>query len=775
VSVDSLQTPLSALIARLRSCASTSGDSEAPAAILWPDPSSQWLPLLDSLLEALPELVVLGDHDPEKRTGPAIWVRCVIDGTLAEPELPADRPPIVLMPGVARQQLRAGEDCPDWLQPLVELMWRGSLWLQQGGRDWTVPAFLSTTQGLGLDVARDEQTKAALMRALPEVAATPIVQLQGRRLEAEDFDRLLAGDVVRDVLRWMGDPGATRARMNDGSWGAFVSRCREELGFAPDEQADVDAGVLLGLGEGAWKTVWDRFCESPSSYPGIEQLLSRSQPSGTLPFRREPWPNINESDETELRQALSEIPALGHEAACLHIEELDDRHAERRDWVWARIERAPLAMVLEPLRRLAGVVQRKVAGSSLDEIASDYTDRGWLADQATWQCMAACTVAHQSLIAKVVQHLVTPWLDDSARVLQRVLENEALPSPLEQGVVEADEDGCILFADGLRYDLGRRLADRLEAAGLRAKLRTRWTAAPTVTATAKPAVTPVANLVRGNELREDFGAELAPEGRAADARNLRNAMQAAGYQILGSDTFDVPENSPARGWLETGEIDELGHKLGSLLARQLDDEVERLANRINGLFEAGWESVRVVTDHGWLLVPGGLPRVDLPKHLTASRWARCAVISGDSHADAPRFPWTWDATHSFAYAPGIACFNKSDEYAHGGLSIQECLTPDLYVERGESKGTRVTIDAISWKGMRCYVDASVRGSDITADLRLAKANGASVVATPKAIEDGEVRLVLDGDEHEDDDLVLVLLDSEGTILAQRATKVGVDS
>jgi hypothetical protein len=57
--------------------------------------------------------------------------------------------------------------------------------------------------------------------------------------------------------------------------------------------------------------------------------------------------------------------------------------------------------------------------------------------------------------------------------------------------------------------------------------------------------------------------------------------------------------------------------------------------RIQNLLTAGWSSVRVVTDHGWLYCPGGLPKAALPKHLTESRWSRCVAIKGDSEVSVP--------------------------------------------------------------------------------------------------------------------------------------------
>jgi hypothetical protein len=46
------------------------------------------------------------------------------------------------MPHVSRQTLRAVEECPDALKPLVELQYRGVVWTQKNGKDWTLEAFL---------------------------------------------------------------------------------------------------------------------------------------------------------------------------------------------------------------------------------------------------------------------------------------------------------------------------------------------------------------------------------------------------------------------------------------------------------------------------------------------------------------------------------------------------------------------------------------------------------------------------------------------------------
>ena len=183
-------------------------DAVAPCAVLWADPDSQWLPLLSQLRDTLPQLLVHGEHAPVDRTGSAIWLRSVVDKAIPDAHVPEDATPILYLPGVNRRELRAEAECRDELKPLVELQYRGTCWTQKNGRDWTVEAFLvSSDGGLALDVARDAATRSAMLGALAELAAEPIERLRAKRLEREDFDRLLTEDLPRDVLRWLNESG----------------------------------------------------------------------------------------------------------------------------------------------------------------------------------------------------------------------------------------------------------------------------------------------------------------------------------------------------------------------------------------------------------------------------------------------------------------------------------------------------------------------------------------------------------------------------------------
>jgi len=168
-------------------------DMVAPAAILWTDADSQWEPLVSQLRQLMPELLLLGEYKPDEKTGPAIWLRCVIERSLPDIDLPEDAIPIIYVPNVSRQTLRAVEECPDSLKPLVELQYRGAVWTQRNGRDWTVEAFLvSKDGGLGLDVSKDRHTRHAMIGAL------------------------------RDLLVWINSPSEIQEQWDENKWTALA-------------------------------------------------------------------------------------------------------------------------------------------------------------------------------------------------------------------------------------------------------------------------------------------------------------------------------------------------------------------------------------------------------------------------------------------------------------------------------------------------------------------------------------------------------------------------
>jgi len=753
------------------------GVEEAPSAVLWTDGEAQWQPLLAVLRRRMPQLLTLGAFDPAIQQGPAIWIRAVLAGELVGPVLPKDTTPIVYLPGVSRHELRAGEKCPILLQPLVELQFSGAVWTQRNGKDWTVEAFLLSEDGLGLDLARDTRTRQSMMAALARLAETPLSYLVGKRLDADHFDRLMVGDQPRDLLTWMSDPATAKSEWEAGRWQAFRSQSKRDYGFDPESEGELVAGERMGLRkEKSWRALWERYCESPGLYPGIPDLLTRAKPSGLLVFDGDAWPDENEKAESALRSTLAGLGSVPADVARKRVLAAESEHAPRRDWVWARLGRSPLAKALEPLAVLARGTSSHVGGESPQELASAYVETGHRVDLAVLDALASVRSAvDERAVQEAVRAMYLAWADASAKLLQELLARQPIEASPVDNLVEATPGGCLLFADGLRFDLATRLAAQCEQRGLLVTSAHRWAALPTVTATAKPAVSPIAGSLAGGDLPDDFAPSLREDGAALNIDRFRRALSHLGYQILGSDEPVGPRDPKDRAWCEFGQIDERGHDLGIDLVRQLPDELDRMTERIAALLDAGWRSVRVVTDHGWLLAPGGLPKHELPSYLVASRWSRCATIKGASKVNVPRFGWSWNRRSEFATPPGIACFSSGKDYAHGGVSLQECLIPDLMIQaRREKPVSRVRITRVQWQRLRCKVETEHGSPEFTGDIRTKPADAtSSVAASARPLgSDGRVDLLVQDPDQEGASAVVVIFDEGGRVIAKEPTIVG---
>ena len=771
----SAATVIEALAASLAAAARYNpNDAEQPAAVLWTDPPAIWQPIIPHLRRLMPQLLVFGEFDPEHRTGPAIWLRCMIERTLESSRIPDDVTPTIYLPDVSRQVLGAADTCPDDLKPLVELQYRGVCWTQKSGRDWTVEAFLvSNDGGLGLDVARDADTRQSMLRALTELATTPVHALAGRRLEAEDFDRLFSSDPDRDLLVWLSDSAGVRAGWEDERWSAFRSRCKADLGLDPEKDGDLAAAERLGRREAEWSSIWNRFAESPALYEGIPELLRRANP-GELFVERSSWPQANKTDEDELRRALLELENQALPAARGRVIELEHQHAERRDWVWAKLHQAPLAHAIAHLAVIAERSSTELGGGTAAEMARSYADGAWRIDAAALSSMAAVkTAADKQAVSRALDAIYKPWLEAAALHLQslEVTEPGAIHDVEATYDTQVESGTVMLFADGLRFDLSQRLIERLRTRGFSVTATTRWSGLPTVTATAKPAVSPVRAGITGVSPGDDFRPVTAADRRPLTPDRFRKLLADAGFAYLGATDTGDPAG---RAWTESGQIDRLGHSLKGALAAAFDNQIELLVERVESLFAGGWREVQVVTDHGWLWLPGGLPKVDLPKYLTRSRWARCAAIAGESAVETPVVSWHWNAQAQVAVAPGIACFGAGHEYAHGGVSLQESLIPSIRVTSAAgSPVTQTKIKDVTWVGFRCRVRVDGAGGQLHVDLRGRVGDPASSVSTSRPVNDaGAASLLVADDDLEGTSAVVVVLDAEDRVIAKQSTIIG---
>lgn len=764
-----MTTPLSALVAAVHAAADHDPRSEvAPEAILWCDAPGDFRPLLPALRRALPNLLTFGEYDPGQRQGPAVWLRAALGRAVPGVTWEGDGPAVLYLPGVARETLRAAEDCPKPLQLLAWYVVGGAIFGHPNAKDWTLRGFLAAKAnygGLELDVPQDDPTRQALAAAAPKLFEMPVAELRGQRLDATWLHVLLAPDLVEDTLAWLG--GSLTKASDPARFAAFQARAKAELKIDPGRVKPETAAIRLLRRDKGWDRVWDRFAAAgPGMHEPVAALLSPMEPPDLLSADPAIYAAANARQETALRVSLTRLADVAEPAARDAVIQLAREHKDRCSGPWAARGQARLAEAVQHLAYVASTPP--LPAHDADALASAYAETGWEADDAAIRALEAvapnaCRTLNglaedRAAVVVALRAIYAPWLQRQAEVLQRLLRDGVPSAPAR------DDCDAILFVDGLRMDLAHRLAALLKDAVARLDVTWRWAGFPTVTATCKPLASPAAGRLRGGETADSFEAQTADGRRVVQAVLLRE-MASLGW---GAEMTLVPSD---RCWIEAGHFDKDGHGQQSRMADHVGADLTAVAAEVLRLVQGG-RRVRITTDHGWLLLPGGLPVANLPTGLTETKWSRCAVVKEGAPSSVSQLPWTWNPAVHVATAPGIHVFRVGSEYAHGGVSPQECVVPELMVMPA-AVGRRVAIVAVDWVGMRLRIH--IEGGDgLTADVRVGPdGEGESVVDRPRELDaDGRTSLLVPDDMLIGRPGFLELRDGSGRIVAGRATVIG---
>jgi hypothetical protein len=610
-----------------------------------------------------------------------------------------------------------------------------------------------------------------MLRALPKLAFEPVEHLrQNTPLKATFFDALLTPDEARSLLTWLNNPVGYKQSLKDQEWQAFCSICQQKYKFHPDRDGQLNAVSLLGERNESWEVVWERYKESPNIYPLLPQLLRQVRPPQIDLFGwSETWPQDNEGAEEELCNGLAGLSNLLEDEARERIRELENQHSERRSWVWALIGDSPLAEALEHLSNLSSLTSKALTGASIEQIADAYLDWGWQVDLAVIRALATVITAgnpeNENAVKTAVKSLYRSWLEIAANGFQSVIETSGYPY---QPLARPKTGCCILFSDALRMDLSFLLGKYLEDDGCSVKVGYHLSALPPVTSTSKPALAVPQGMINGDG-SSNLNPNLTVRTTPLTADLYRKLLIEDGFQILVGDELGDPSGI---AWTEIGKIDAYGHAHGTRVAVHAQNELIVIKNRTLALLQHGWKQVLLITDHGWLLLPSGLPKAFLPEHLTEIRKGRCARLKPDANTDQITLPWFWDNNVSVAYASGIGCYEVGKEYEHGGLSPQECITPVITVQLGISQSV-IRFTDIKWRGLRCIVEVDGASSDLRVDLRLSAADASSsLISATKSLEDMVASLLVEDDDKVGSSVYIVIVNPEGQLLAQASTIVG---
>jgi hypothetical protein len=746
-----------------------------PEVILWPDPENQWNDVIGVLQQEMPQLLIYGSYDAVKKQGPAIWLKCMIARALPEANWDATKIPVIYLPGVSKADLRNVENAVFNFQPLLEYQYTGALFIQENGREWSILAFVENPiNGLGIKVAKDNATRDALKKTLPSIFQDREVLANKTIIDADYLNNQLFPDIIPTILKWMCKGDGFLHGMDTGKQEVFVNLCKSQYEFEPDHKNIKSIAEKLGSQKNAWKYVWQMYAAAPHKYPELEELLRLAKPadlgSGMFALPEESWPQLNEEKEEALAQALAKAANLDAGKALTTLNELEKVHSVRRNWVWFELGKSPLANALQYLIVVAAKTQEAYSTVSIDAIKDYYTNHGYRVDQHMRNALTVVKLEKdKTLVRSIIQLFYLPWLENLTKKFQNLVSQDA--SIFMEQTAKPESESYVLFVDAFRYELAEEFKHRLEKQKFKTTLNTGWSAVPSLTPTAKPNVSPIATAVSIQSEITEFRPQLI-NGKDLQTQVFRDALKAAGFKLVTS-AGDI--QADGKYWQEIGDIDTKGHEEQADVVKRIDELFDQVQEALDVAFEKGIKQVKIVTDHGWLLLPGGLPKTPLNAGLTETRWGRCALIKEGASTNLLHLPWRWNPSIFIAYAPGISFFKANEEYAHGGISVHECLVPTLIIENSNSHRIVAEVKDVKWVNLKYTITTSDVPDGFLVDIRTkyndSKTSVLDRVSKDKKISGNTITLMVD-DSYEYQSATIVLMDENERILDKKSTTIG---
>ncbi|MGE5618443.1 MAG: PglZ domain-containing protein [Sphingomonadaceae bacterium] len=368
-------------------------------------------------------------------------------------------------------------------------------------------------------------------------------------------------------------------------------------------------------------------------------------------------------------------------------------------------------------RRASEAVDEAEGTKSAGQLVARYRESWWRVDWLHLELCADCFAAGGLDQVRRLADLI--YLHYAAEVNQRLaesVEREGVWPPA--GVPYADtlagtlwqsDKGRtgLIICDALRWDLGQKVLDALSGPDCSARVVA--SVLPSETLFGMAALMPVGGPIQVEYLVGETG-KVRVKLRDQDGHDLSGREARREYlkaKLVDGDGKPIVEFAEVAALLKgapvpesqvvvlfDNTIDEQGHKVPEnlpVLARQL---AGNLARTVELLHEAGVDTVHLVTDHGFLLLPPdevlalGTPSAPVAQVVKREpRWA--ALLHDAPTQELIRLPSPFvPAPNELGLARGVRTLEKPEPYLHGGLSLQECVIPHL-VSRSLFRPTKV--------------------------------------------------------------------------------------
>lgn len=379
-----------------------------------------------------------------------------------------------------------------------------------------------------------------------------------------------------------------------------------------------------------------------------------------------------------------------------------------RQLLWTLAERA-----LELLRGVADFERElKEIKTNSAELITFYTGRGYRLDQRyryfeeTFSeisedsedidnLVAECRRRYRECVDRLQRIFMTAvrqsgWPVEGIRPAASLFDERVKPL-----MGEPNAKVAVLWIDALRYELAVALNEALSDYE-KTDLRTVCGALPSITPVGMASLLPDARemklKMKAGKLVPHFG-----DGAVATAQERVSVLSAEyGDRFMDIRLDDLINKRFTKPFKEQFEnkaltlvryqrIDSEGENYAPDLFANLKRHVDNILKAVRRLAELGYADIFLFTDHGFLVFPEHEAgnKATKPEGTWMLEKERVLVGSAGENTETIRFTAdelgvAGDAEH-LVFPKTLATFSEGVQYFHGGLSIQECVIPDLHV------------------------------------------------------------------------------------------------
>jgi hypothetical protein len=556
-------------------------------------------------------------------------------------------------------------------------------------------------------------------------------------LRRADVEQELGGDPRQQLRRLIIDADGALAAW-DANVGAVLGGIREafslELGpdAGPGKMAD-EAAVQLALAE-AWQALGEA-AEFPfaARLPGDVQhrrALASFLRNEILPndearaaYRERirrlepqydlwPWAKARSGSPAGLpglarqrwQQFLSELDRAaeeGWESGRKHVLAHQDLIAAEQHCRWTGDGDGPQWQVAADLLTLCraassamqGAPAMKTAAAMVGAYAGDWWQIDWL------HLVVRDACSQNPDLERVAEIADNAYFDYAATVNDRftlLIEAEACWPPAgTTGIADVRSSvwlagsgrRAVIISDALRWDLASQVTGQRAGYEARSVVST----LPSITPYGMTAMLPLregepdVRWPGGPSLKDRKGRSLAE--RAGRRAVIKEALEAEDrtVEFLEMNALLRSKKAPAADVTVVFDtnIDAQGHQAVAnfpAVARKLVSDIRRSIEKLHSF---GIQSVHVLTDHGFLMLPtervDALGHPELPAVQCTKKEGRWVALKPDVAApDLIRLPLPIaPGAGVLGFPHGVQSLTKAEPYMHGGVSLQECVIPHL--------------------------------------------------------------------------------------------------